>query len=404
MKYFVILGSNPSLSVSELYHFFKNQDMDLEIEVINREVVFLDSQKEIDCQKIIKNLGGAIKIGLVLSEVKKPKLNNLIDVINTKIEKIDYKFKFGFSFYGRDYFSFNSLAMDLKNELKKDEVSSRWIISKEKNLSSVVVEQNKLVDKGIDFFVTSYNDGFALGFTKAVQDFKGLSKRDYGRPERDDVSGMLPPKLAQIMINISEAKKDSVFLDPFCGSGTVLSEAALMNYKNINGSDFSQKAVDDSLANLLWLEKNNNISFNLKVSKKDVTKISDNYYEPKIDVVVTEPYLGPQRGAHNILKTVEDLEKLYSQAIKELSKIMARKSRIVMIWPVFVSRSGEKKRFFLNNVNLADFKIKPLLPNYLLNNDLLKLSKKGGIVYGRPGQKIWREVILLEKDDKKNIK
>jgi hypothetical protein len=41
----------------------------------------------------------------------------------------------------------------------------------------------------------------------ALQDFESYSKRDYGRPARDPRTGSLPPKLAQILINLAEPNK-----------------------------------------------------------------------------------------------------------------------------------------------------------------------------------------------------
>src|SRR5205823_3602162 len=87
----------------------------------------------------------------------------------------------------------------------------------------------------------------------AVQPFEQFSARDFGRPGRDDLSGMLPPKLAIIMINLAANDTISVLLDPFCGSGTILSEALLLGYKNLIGSDISEKAVADTKTNLDWI-------------------------------------------------------------------------------------------------------------------------------------------------------
>ena len=56
-----------------------------------------------------------------------------------------------------------------------------------------------------------------------VQDIDAYSKRDQTRPARDAKVGMLPPKLAQILINLcGPLKPGSVVLDPFCGTGVVL--------------------------------------------------------------------------------------------------------------------------------------------------------------------------------------
>ena len=87
---------------------------------------------------------------------------------------------------------------------------------------------------------------FSLAQTEAVQPFEQFSARDFGRPGRDDLSGMLPPKLAIIMINLAQTPLNSILLDPFCGSGTILSEAVLLGYTNLIGTDISEKAIADS--------------------------------------------------------------------------------------------------------------------------------------------------------------
>ena len=396
MKYFLILGTNPSLSLAEIDFYFKNKKITFKIDILSNEVVFLETNTELDTSKIIKELGGTIKIGIVKANTNKVNLGAFIKVLGNDLENINYKFKFGFSTYDNDTLPLNKIAMSLKNELKKNNISSRWVISKEKVLSSVVVEQNKLTDKGADFFIIRKGKTFFLGKTLAVQDFKGLERRDFARPARDDESGMLPPKLAQIMINVSGVKKDEVLLDPFCGSGTVLTEAASMGIKKILGSDLSMKAVEDSRKNINWLLRSLENKPSVDVEQIDSTEISLRIDKESVDAIVTEPYLGPQRGAHNIKKTVQSLEELYSNSLEDFSKVLKKEASVVMVWPVFVSRDGEKKKYFLNNVKTERFDIIPLLREKYLENDFIKISKKGGIIYGRPGQKVWREIVLLK--------
>ncbi|MDA3839614.1 MAG: DNA methyltransferase [Patescibacteria group bacterium] len=396
MKYFLILGTNPALSIAEIDFYFKKREVSFDLEIQSKDVVFLQTKTKLDLEKIIKELGGVIKAGEVLCETKKIKVDNFVDVLGSDFQDLDYKFKFGFSFYGGDTLPLNSIAMNLKKILKEKNISSRWVISKEKSLSSVIVEQNKLVDKGVDFFIYRKASSFFLGKTLAVQDFKGLSRRDYGRPARDDESGMIPPKLAQIMINISGAQKDDYLLDPFCGSGTILAEEVLLGIKNIWGSDSSEKAVQDSRKNINWLLRTAEQTPNLHLDKIDATKISTKMERFSIDAIVTEPYLGPQRGAHDIRKTVASLEDLYSKSLEEFSKILKKEASVVMVWPVFVSREGNKKKYFLENINIDKYKTIPLLSEKYLNNEFAYLSRRGGIVYGRPGQKIWREIVLLK--------
>ena len=88
-----------------------------------------------------------------------------------------------------------------------------------------------------------------------VQDVNWWSKKDYGRKKVDRKSGMLPPKVARIMVNLSQTPKDGVIYDPFCGSGTILVEALDSGFAAI-GSDISEKAVNDSVTNTNWFKKN----------------------------------------------------------------------------------------------------------------------------------------------------
>ncbi|PLX22059.1 hypothetical protein C0584_00855 [Candidatus Parcubacteria bacterium] len=394
MKYFLILGSNPSLSLAEILAISGNDDNFQKVQAHDRRFVFIETKKEINCAELVKKMGGAIKIGIISMEKNNLGIADFIQTAGTA--NIDFKYKFGFSVYSQVRMNINRFAMEFKKYLKEDGVSSRWVTSKENDLSSVIVEQNKLVEKGVDFCVFKIGNIFYLGKTLAVQDFKGLSRRDYGRPERDDESGMIPPKLAQIMLNIAQVKEKTVFLDPFCGSGTILAEASVMGVKKIYGTDISQKAIDDSRKNLNWLQRDERYNANFQLHKISATKVSE-IIEEEIDAVVTEPYLGPQRGEHDLHKTVSELENLYSDSLKSIYQCLKKGADVVMVWPVFVSRAGDKKKLFLDKINHSGFEIVPLINQEYLKNNMFSLSQKGGIVYGRPGQKVWREIIHLKK-------
>ena len=59
-----------------------------------------------------------------------------------------------------------------------------------------------MVERGTDFTLIVAGDTEYFGKTVWVQDIENYSKRDYGKT-RDMEVGMLPPKLAQMMIHIS---------------------------------------------------------------------------------------------------------------------------------------------------------------------------------------------------------
>ena len=382
-SYLFILGNNQALSVAEILNKFQSREYSL----INKEVFRVDFENKIDAQKVIGKIGGTIKIVELLSV----DFGDVFSEIEKYLpEEFNGKYKFGFSFYNYKNFETKKLAMDIKRELKARGVSSRWIISKGRTLSSVVVQKNKMVEQKSEFVVVE-SDKKYFGITRAVQDFKNLSIRDYNRPARDSYSGMIPPKLAQIMLNIGlQGKNDQIVLDPFCGSGTILMEAYLMGVKKILGTDLSKRAVKDSEINLCWVKNNfqSGQRSEIEIKEVDVRELSNFLVKDSVDVIVTEPYLGPQRKIDEIEKSKKSLEELYSKAISEFGKILKKDGRIVMIWPVL----RKAKDSFLKP-NYEGFKTVNQLPDELE----LEKTKRETIIYGRKGQRVWREIVVLEK-------
>src|SRR6185503_16098722 len=99
-----------------------------------------------------------------------------------------------------------------------------------------------------------------LAQTLFVQDIEAYGARDQARPARDARVGMLPPKLAQIILNLSAGPLRPAapqlerlrILDPFCGTGVILQEALLMGY-SVLGTDIEPRMADYSKRNLRWL-------------------------------------------------------------------------------------------------------------------------------------------------------
>lgn len=384
MKYFFILGNNTTLSLAELFSIIK-------FEIINFEnnILIIEPKQKIKPPDLIKRIGGTIKIGEVISEADND-YREIFNLIKNEISiQLGQKFRFGFSNYSNFKINTKKLGMDIKRYIKERGVNSRMVVSREKILSSVVVEQNKLISNGIEIIFVQDAKKLLIGRTQAVQAFKELSFRDYGRPERDDRSGMLPPKLAQIMINLSQAKSKDVILDPFCGSGTIITEAMILGYKNLIGTDILKKAVDDTKKNINWLEKKFGIkNAKCKIENYPVQVLGKKLEKNSVDKIVTEPFLGEQRNL-DVKKEIVKLEKLYTVALKEFDKVLKPGGKIVMLFPVFFN-----KHFI--NPNLRKFKIiNPIPKEFGIKN--LKFTNRNTIVYGRQGQRVWREVVVLAK-------
>ena len=297
--YLFQLGHQPQISTAEIQAVLSLEHPSTHIiEHQTNKYLFVDSKKELNAENLINKLGGTIKISsqftVQSSELKK----NIVNYLN----KNQSTGKIEFSLTGGD----KNLPLTIKKELKMLDRSVRYI--EPKNTATIL--HNKLVEKKTDLTIINKD----IFVTLAIQPFTEFSERDYGRPGIDDKSGMLPPKLARIMVNLSQATKDEIILDPFCGSGTVLTEALTMGYNNLIGSDISEKAIQDTEKNIQWLIANYHLSaitYHLNVA--DATKISANLQPVSVDTIITEPYLGnPLHGNESkvyIQKQTEELNK-----------------------------------------------------------------------------------------------
>ena len=72
-------------------------------------------------------------------------------------------------------------------------------------------------------------------------------RRSKHRPFRKPVT--LPPRLARAMVNLARAPLGGTVLDPFCGTGAILLEAAHLGYR-VTGADVDAEMVRGTLQNL----------------------------------------------------------------------------------------------------------------------------------------------------------
>ena len=194
---------------------------------------------------------------------------------------------------------------------------------------------------------------------------------------------MLPPKLAQSLINLcGPLKEGATVLDPFCGTGVVLQEAILMGYKGY-GTDASERIVEYAQKNLEWLGKGD-----FKLSVGDA---QDFIWEQPIDAVVFEGYLGPpmsQAPAEIKLKTVmAEILPLYRNVLKNLSSQLKSGTPVVMALPAWLRLDGRYQR-----LNLLD-EIRDMGYNVIKYTT----SSQEDLLYHRDGQIVAREIIVLRK-------
>jgi len=411
-KYFFILGHSPQISQAEIEAVLEKLLGEHNIIAASDEVLIIGykiyNNASFQIKDLIRKLGGTIKIGKILDEVELEEDSNIVTKISGKLtaERLLDKYfqqnteriNFGFSAYCLDSNIPKSiskkllkLGLELKKELKRKGHSVRLVSSKEKTLSSVIVGENKLIEKGADICLLISKDKIYLGRTLAVQEYKRFIQRDYARPDRDVKSGMLPPKLARIMVNLSQADPDDVLLDPFCGSGTILQEALLLGIKKVIGSDISLKAVQDTRNNLEWLTKNYQLpTTSYQLITSDIKDLPSKFKE-QVAVIVTEPFLGPPlKGNESLekIKTVsKELSELYLKSFRVFSQILKKNGRVVIVFPIFRKVNQEISLPIVSKIEQMGFQVQ----KNLLSN------ARGGLVYSRPDQKVLREIFRFKK-------
>jgi len=375
MQYLFELGKNPTLSRAEIEHVFLRDTVSYTISTQINAYIVVETTTPLNCTVLMYELGGTIKIAQELPSSAQSPEKTLASYLNESQSG-----KITFSLSGKDA---KKIALATKKLLKHDGRSVRYVEIK----NTATILHNNLVEKQSDCVIV----GDTLFITQAIQPIEDLGKRDFERPGRDSKSGMLPPKLAKMMINISAAQKDTTILDPFCGSGTIATEAILMGYAKIFATDISEKAIDDTKKNIAWLHKEYpENTGNIEICKQtEVETLAQHIPENSVDAIITEPYMGkPLFGNEPIefLSGQNDyLTTLYSSAFASFKKVLKKDGIVVFIIPQFNTKNGWIYINCLDQIKKAGFVPTPL-------------SKKSeSILYHRPnqhvGRRIWRFIL-----------
>ncbi|MBI4990491.1 hypothetical protein HZB96_00170 [Candidatus Gottesmanbacteria bacterium] len=420
-KYFFVLGRNSTLSIAEIISVLNLRNIDFFPKYISSEVLIISTDKELKLDELIKTLGGTIKVGRIMDEValegSSMQFYEIFSADNLHkkyLSQMPGKLHFGVSLYNAGGSSEVLLQLEkrqkdidltIKDNLKKEGIKSGFVQIKDRFLSSVSVAKNKLITQGAEIVLILTPEEILIGKTLAVQEFEEFSLRDYFRPAKDKRSGIMPPKLARMMINLAAKDRNSLLLDPFCGSGTILQEAIFLGYKNICGSDISDRAISDTTKNIDWLYRNfpnlPKTSINLKILKMDVRQISTKLLPNTADVIVTEPYLGPplykKLELPAIVKILSELSRLYIDAFVQFAKILKSQGRVLIVFPVFET---EGKVFFveiLDKLKNLGFVEKEFFPQNISKYPTVFFTPRKTILYYSREQFVKREIISFQK-------
>ena len=438
--YIALLGRQPEISLAELAAVFG-------ADCVNRiSQQFAEVQTS---QFDITTLGGTIKCAEIITELpaSRPDKASLLAAsrfitqhYQAKWAHSPHKITLGLSAYNlaisaRDV---QKTGLILKSSLKKSGTSLRLIPNDQPALSTATAHNNKLGGSPykVELLLVKTTDRrLIIAESRGVQNITAYTRRDRHRPKRDAFVGMLPPKLAQIMLNLAlgagpltgqksctgripaissksnasgnavritidlperlesdplteVGRRHPLILDPFCGTGTVLQEALLAGY-DVVGTDLSQKMVDYTTENLSWLQS----TFTAPGNVIDIHQANATTHHwpnsENLTAVVCETYLGQPFSAppapQKLAEVVGNCNHIITGFLANLRPQLAPNTPLCIAVPAWYDASGRATHL-------------PLIKN--LQQLGYRQLNRTPLIYRRPDQIVARELLILKPIDK----
>lgn len=393
MKYIIILGRQPALGIAELESLYGAAS----IQKLGTQAVLMETDQP---NVNIDRLGGAIKVcsytGSISSVDWQQIIQHLAATLPKQLQHIaSGKIKIGLSLYGFNLApsKINAGALSLKKNLKSGDRGVRIVPNKQPELNTAQVIHNQLTKQnGLEIILVKSGKRTIVAQTIAVQDIDAYAARDQARPARDARVGMLPPKLAQIIINLAipeatskEQETSATLLDPFCGTGVVLQEALLLGLNAI-GTDLDPRMIDYTQQNLDWLGENYNLAPNTYFA--EVGDATSHQWNKSFDTIACETYLGRPFSAMpapaQLQEVIRDVDTIISKFLRNVAHQTKPGFRMCVAVPAWKIANSFKHLPILDR--LTDLGYTRISFVHVANEDL---------IYHRPDQVVARELVVL---------
>jgi len=385
--YIALLGRQPELSIAELERVFPR------VSWYSATTALVDAQQDFDVQR----LGGTQKAGRVAFELQSSEWRRVSDAIvrhySKAWAKAEGKITLGISVYDLNVSAreVQKVGLLLKSKLKKDGVSLRLVPNQEQALSTATSHHNKLglSSNKVELLIVRGKTSVMVAESIGTQNITALAARDQGRPRRDAFVGMLPPKLALMMINLAvgPVKTPQRILDPFCGTGVLLQEAALLG-NPVYGTDLAEKMIRYSRDNLNWLQDSYKLDVDWYLHEGDAM---DTTWQSPIDAVASEAYLGqPFSAPPSSAKLTEvrgNCNHIITSFLSNLSKQVAPGTPVVLAVPAWKDAQD----------NFTRLPLVSKVEDYGFERMTLDTVDTNKLIYFRPDQVVGRDLLLLVK-------
>ncbi|ADP77454.1 putative RNA methylase [Methanothermus fervidus DSM 2088] len=279
-----------------------------------------------------------------------------LEEIYKKVRSIDFSFikpNQSFAIRSKRFGEHDFTSMDIARVAGQAVIDS-YLSSKNKRLEVNLDEPDVIVR------VELIDNLLLVGIDTTGDD--GLHKRGYRIYQHP---APLNPVIAASMVKISSWKINETLVDPMCGSGTILVEAAFIGknippghlrdfaYKKLFDMEPTQKKIREVDLNLIGIEKFKkhvegckkivkNLGLDIKIFQGEAERMHE--YVENVDVIVTNPPYGLRIGRKYITK------KLYKDFLKEAYNILPSHGRIVFITPMkrFMRKIANKIGYDIN--------------------------------------------------------
>lgn len=410
MQSLLVLGRQPALGLAELESLYGAD----KLRAVGNQAVIVDIDP---CMLAFDRLGGSTKFCKLLTELDTTNWKEiekfLLEVSPGHSQRMpEGKMLLGLSVIGLDVGlkQLEATGLSIKKVVRRAGRPVRLVPNKAPELNAAQVIHNKLTGPtGWELVFIKNGNKTIIGQTVKVQDIESYTKRDRDRPMRDAKVGMLPPKLAQILINLGtgslpEDKLESIcdipadqpipkpllnktVLDPFCGTGVVLQEALLMGYSAL-GTDLEPRMTEYTAKNIEWLKSWHEFSTQSEVETGDAT---NHQWTRSFDFVASELYLGrpfTSKPTPEILaQTVSETNLIIKRFLQNIHKQIKTGTRLALAVPAWQTRPNQFQKLPLID-SLSD-----------LGYNLVKFehANDAQLIYYRPDQTVARQLVVISR-------
>lgn len=391
--------------MAEAWHTLKHHGFNPTLTAVTNDYLHIALEQPLT-PDFLKHLGGTDRILESIAEQTEPWTPG--DLAAQLSPPLPPRFTAGFSAIGLDNYYVTDLAKSLKRLLRDQGTKIQFILpqGRRPQLNAAQVIFNHLLEAPHhEFTVVKTVQGYILAKTIAIQDIQAYELRDTRRPSRDPKVGMLPPKLAQMMLNIaaSEAPAREAgplrIYDPFCGLGTLLQEGWLEGYQML-GSDSGDRMLQGSHKNLEWLAQHfpTNKELEPKLFRHNATAPIKRKFT--IDALVTEPFLGKPISTplpdSELNDRFNELGKLYHLTLRQIKTTLRKEGVVLIALPAFRQKPYSDSfhlfpETFLDAIGRIGYRRLQLLPEELSTSIP---TTRGSFIYARPAALIGRELTL----------